>query len=77
MGFFLLDEYYFKADEILVHSAALMLHQSKRLKSLCQNWQSDWQIGSLGKDELRCSPALGLLCCNLQLYGHGGDHDMY
>ncbi|CEJ95282.1 Putative Ribonuclease H-like protein [[Torrubiella] hemipterigena] len=47
MGWFVLDKYYFKTDDVPVYSAALLLHPSKRLKYLRQNWQRDWHIGAI------------------------------
>lgn len=49
MGWFVLDKYYFKTDETPVYSAALLLHPSKRLKYLRQNWRADWQDGAINK----------------------------
>lgn len=49
MGWFVLDKYYFKTDETPVYSAALLLHPSKRLKYLRQNWHADWHDGAINK----------------------------
>ncbi|KAK9443900.1 transposase-like protein [Metarhizium brunneum] len=49
MGWFVLDKYYFKTDETPVYSAALLLHPSKRLKYLRQNWCDDWHDGAIDK----------------------------
>ncbi|KAL3955852.1 hypothetical protein ACCO45_009871 [Purpureocillium lilacinum] len=49
MGWFVLDKYYFKTDETPVYSAALLLHPSKRLKYLRQNWHADWHGGAINK----------------------------
>jgi hypothetical protein len=49
MGWFVLDKYYFKTDETPVYSAALLLHPSKRLKYLRQNWHDDWHDGAINK----------------------------
>lgn len=49
MGWFILDKYYFKTDETPVYSAALLLHPSKRLKYLRQNWQRDWHANAISK----------------------------
>lgn len=49
MGWFVLDKYYVKTDETPVYSAALLLHPSKRLKYLRQNWQADWHDGAISK----------------------------
>lgn len=49
MGWFVLDKYYFKTNETPVYSAALLLHPSKRLKYLRQNWRDDWHDGAIDK----------------------------
>lgn len=49
MGWFVLDKYYFKTDETPIYSTALLLHPSKRLKYLRQNWHADWHEGAIGK----------------------------
>ncbi|KAJ3496446.1 hypothetical protein NLG97_g2651 [Lecanicillium saksenae] len=49
MGWFILDKYYFKTDETPVYLAALLLHPSKRLKYLRQNWQRDWHANAISK----------------------------
>lgn len=49
MGWFVLDKYYVKTDETSVCSAALLLHPSKRLKYLRQNWHADWHDGAISK----------------------------
>jgi hypothetical protein len=49
MGWFVLDKYYFKTDETPVYSAALLLHPSKRLKYLRQNWHVDWHDSAINK----------------------------
>jgi hypothetical protein len=49
MGWFVLDKYYYKTDETPIYSAALLLHPSKRLKYLRQNWHADWHEGAINK----------------------------
>ncbi len=49
MGWFVLAKYYYKTDETPVYSAALLLHPSKRLKYLRQNWHVDWHSGAIDK----------------------------
>ncbi|EKG09418.1 Ribonuclease H-like protein [Macrophomina phaseolina MS6] len=49
MGWFVLDKYYFKTDETPVYSAALLLHPSKRLKYLRQNWHVDWHDSAINR----------------------------
>ncbi|RKK76543.1 hypothetical protein BFJ71_g16920 [Fusarium oxysporum] len=49
MGWFVLDKYYFKTDQTPVYSAALLLHPSKRLKYLRQNWYEDLHDGAINK----------------------------
>lgn len=49
MGWFVLDKYYFKTDETPIYSTALLLHPSKRLKYLHQNWHADWHEGAIAK----------------------------
>ncbi|KJZ69673.1 hypothetical protein HIM_09274 [Hirsutella minnesotensis 3608] len=49
MGWFVLDKYYFKTDETPIYATALLLHPSKRLKYLRQNWQDDWHQDAIDK----------------------------
>ncbi|KAG7418777.1 hypothetical protein Forpe1208_v003603 [Fusarium oxysporum f. sp. rapae] len=49
IGWFMLDKYYFKTDETPVYSAALLLHPSKQLKYLRQNWHEDWHDSAINK----------------------------
>jgi hypothetical protein len=42
MGWFILDKYYNRTDEVPVYSAALLLDPSKRSTYIKKNWQESW-----------------------------------
>jgi hypothetical protein len=47
MGWFVLNKYYAMSEDVPAYSAALLLHPSKRVAYLKQNWPEEWHDNSI------------------------------